>query len=203
MEGFSGLFRGLGGSASGQRAAARTGRDRDGSTSGAGQRCGDLCRHGAVAPFLAAAGRHSEPRNVLAGGALDPGQLHRDWVHSRFKRRGAKVLIVLGAGMHRRHAPGLVECFQHLMPTLGGSDDRLRVGLPDERLGLFIVCLNEGVDRLLEVDERMEHAALEPPAGELGEEALDGIQPSKARRPLIRSLQESGPAGPGGSTRWA
>lgn len=47
----------------------------------------------------------------------------------------------------------LVNCFQHLMPSLGGSDDGLRVGRPDERLGLCVVRLNEGVDRLLEVDQ--------------------------------------------------
>jgi hypothetical protein len=39
------------------------------------------------------------------------------------------------------------------------------------------VRLDEGVDRLLEADERMEDAVLEPSSGELGEEALDGIGP--------------------------
>jgi len=90
----------------------------------------------------------------------------------------------------------LLDRLQHLMPTLGGSDDRLRAGLPDERLGLCVVRLDKGVDRLLEVDDRMEHAVLEPPARELGKEALDGVQPSKPRRPRRGAGDRREAAGP-------
>lgn len=36
---------------------------------------------------------------------------------------------------------------------------------------------DEAVDGGLEINQRMEDAALEPPPGELDEEALDGIEP--------------------------
>ena len=84
------------------------------------------------------------------------------------------------------------------MPTSGSCDDGLGIGSPDEGLRLLVVDVDEAVDRLLQVDERMEDAMLEPSSGELGEEALDGIQPSKARRPSIRSLEGTRPAGRGG-----
>ena len=57
------------------------------------------------------------------------------------------------------------------------------IGLPDERLRLLVVHVDEGVDGVLQVDERVGNAALEPSAGKLGEEALNGVQPSKDRRP--------------------
>lgn len=63
----------------------------------------------------------------------------------------------------------LVDRLQHLMPSFGGGDVRLRIGLPDERLRLLVMDVDEGVDGALQVDKRMEHAALRPPAGELGE----------------------------------
>jgi len=39
------------------------------------------------------------------------------------------------------------------------------------------VLLDEAVDRGLEIDDRVEHAVFQPSAGELGEEALDSVEP--------------------------
>ena len=44
---------------------------------------------------------------------------------------------------------------------------RVGVGLPDERLGVIVVGLDEAVDRGLQVDQRVEDAAFEAPPGEL------------------------------------
>ena len=48
---------------------------------------------------------------------------------------------------------------------------------PDEGLGIIVVLVNVAVDGGLEVDYRVEGAALEPPAREDREEALDGVEP--------------------------
>jgi hypothetical protein len=40
-----------------------------------------------------------------------------------------------------------------------------------------VVLGNEAVDCGLEFRDGAKHAVLEPPAGKLGEEALDGVQP--------------------------
>ena len=72
----------------------------------------------------------------------------------------------------------LVDRFQRLEPSVSCSDDFVGVGLPDEGFGVCgIVFANETVDGGLEIDKRMEDAVLEPPARELCEEALDGIEP--------------------------
>ena len=43
--------------------------------------------------------------------------------------------------------------------------------------GLLVVLGDEAVDGGLQVDDGAEDAALQPPPGELGEEALDGVEP--------------------------
>ena len=48
---------------------------------------------------------------------------------------------------------------------------------PDEGFGVGIGLGEEAVDGGLEFDDRAEHAAFEPSLGQLGEEALDGIEP--------------------------
>ena len=68
------------------------------------------------------------------------------------------------------------------MPTVDSGDDLIRIGRPDERLGLFVVLLNEAIDRCLKIDDRVEYAPLEPTLGELGEEALGGVEPGRRRR---------------------
>ena len=64
-----------------------------------------------------------------------------------------------------------------VVPALDLGDDGVGVGGPDEGLGSVVVLGEIAVDRGLEVDERVEHAALQPSPGELGEEGLDRVEP--------------------------
>lgn len=63
------------------------------------------------------------------------------------------------------------------MPAFDGGDDPVWVGGPSEGLGVGVLLGDETVDGGLEVDERVECAALQAPPGELGEEAFDGVEP--------------------------
>ena len=66
-------------------------------------------------------------------------------------------------------------------PLVSGSDDAVGVSGPSEWLRLGRVVLrNEAVDGGLEIDEGMKHPALQATPGQLGEEALDGVQPGAA-----------------------
>ena len=56
-------------------------------------------------------------------------------------------------------------------------DDTVGVGRPDEGFGFAVVFAEIAVNRGLQVDQRMEDAALQTPAGEGGEKALDRIGP--------------------------
>jgi hypothetical protein len=64
------------------------------------------------------------------------------------------------------------------VPARGSGDDFFGVGFPDERLGLKVVVGEEAVDGGLEIDDALEDPSFEPPLGEDGEEALDGVQPT-------------------------
>ena len=64
-----------------------------------------------------------------------------------------------------------------MMPSLDLGQDGLGLDRPDERFGCLVVLGEVAVDRGLQVDERMEHAALQAPSGQLGEEAVDGVEP--------------------------
>lgn len=64
-----------------------------------------------------------------------------------------------------------------MVPTFDGGDAAIGIGSPDEGFGIFVLLGEEAVDRGLQVDERMEHTAFEPPAGELGEKSFDGVEP--------------------------
>jgi hypothetical protein len=64
-----------------------------------------------------------------------------------------------------------------LEPAFDGGDDLVWVGFPDERLWGLVILFDEAVECRLEIDEGVEDAVFEPSAGELGEEAFDGIQP--------------------------
>jgi len=46
-----------------------------------------------------------------------------------------------------------------LFPAIDGGEDPIRIGGPDEGLGLGIVFGNVAVDRRLEVHDRAEHPA--------------------------------------------
>jgi hypothetical protein len=58
------------------------------------------------------------------------------------------------------------------MPTIGGGDDFVWIGGPDEGLWLLVVVGDEAIDGGLEIDDAFEDAALEAPHGEDGEETL-------------------------------
>ena len=84
----------------------------------------------------------------------------------------------------------LVGCFNHKLPTLDGIDDAVGIGGPDERLWVLIGLGDEAFDRCLEIDDRMEHTALEASCGEFGKEAFDSVQPGARCRHEVE-----GPAG--------
>ena len=65
----------------------------------------------------------------------------------------------------------LGDLFQRLVPSTDLFDDMLRVGRPDEGLGIAVGLGEVAVDRRLELDQRAEDTALETPPGQLGEEA--------------------------------
>jgi HD superfamily phosphohydrolase len=71
----------------------------------------------------------------------------------------------------------LVDRIQHLVPSFDSGDDGGGIGGPAEGLGMGVVLVEEAVDGGLEVGKRTEDAAFQSPLGELGEEALDGIEP--------------------------
>ena len=84
-------------------------------------------------------------------------------------------------------------------PSVSGGDDGVRVGFPDEGLRVFgIVFADEAVDGGLEIDDGMEDAVIEPAPGELGEEALYGVEPgARGRRELEGEARMAGESGAG------
>ena len=60
--------------------------------------------------------------------------------------------------------------------------------------GLFVVLVEEAVDGGLKVDDRAEDAALQPALGELGEEALDGVEPGARGRREVEGAARGGRA---------
>ena len=66
-----------------------------------------------------------------------------------------------------------------MVPTVDGGEDAVGVGGPDEGLGIVVGLVDEAVDGGLEVDDGAEHAASEPAPGQLGEEALDAVEPGR------------------------
>ena len=61
------------------------------------------------------------------------------------------------------------------MPSVDLFDDAVGIGGPDEGFGALVVLFEVAVDRGLEVDQRVEGAAVQAAAGECGEEGLDGV----------------------------
>ena len=68
------------------------------------------------------------------------------------------------------------------MPSVDLFDDAVGIGGPDEGLGALVVLVEVAVDRGLEVDQRVEGAAVQAAAGERGEEGLDGVDPGAGGR---------------------
>jgi len=64
-----------------------------------------------------------------------------------------------------------------LEPSIDSGDDFIWIGFPVEGFGVLIMFLDEAIDRILQVNEGVEHAVFEPSARQFGEEALNGIQP--------------------------
>ena len=72
----------------------------------------------------------------------------------------------------------LVDWLQRLELPVSSCYDFIGIGLRGEGLGFVCVVFpDEAIDGGLEIDERMEDAVLEPPAGQLSEETLDSIEP--------------------------
>ena len=65
------------------------------------------------------------------------------------------------------------------MPSSDGGDDFVGVGDPLERLRVGVVIFEEAFDGDLKVCDGAEHAALETPLGQYGEETLDGVEPGR------------------------
>ena len=76
-----------------------------------------------------------------------------------------------------------MDCPKHLDPSLASGNEPIRVGRPFEQLCLLLVVkLDEFQDRRLEILEGIVATAPEPVAGQLPEEALDGIHPEAGGR---------------------
>ena len=69
-----------------------------------------------------------------------------------------------------------------MVPAMDLFDNSVGVGGPDERFGFTVVLTEMAVDRGLQVDQRMEHAALQAPAGQGGKKAFDRIGPGARGR---------------------
>jgi hypothetical protein len=72
-----------------------------------------------------------------------------------------------------------------LVPASDGGDDLIGIGGPDEGFGVIVRLSNEAFDRALEIDEGSEDAALETSLAQLGEEALDSIEPGDRFRRVV------------------
>ena len=64
-----------------------------------------------------------------------------------------------------------------MFPAADLSDDGIWVCGPDKRFGIGIGFVQEAVDGGLEIGDAFEGAAFEPPPCQLGEEALDRVEP--------------------------
>ena len=74
-----------------------------------------------------------------------------------------------------------------MVPSFDGSDYLIWVGSPGEGFWVFVGFGDEAIDGGLEINEGVEDAALEPPSGEFGEEAFDGVEP---RRRCWREVED-------------
>ena len=69
-----------------------------------------------------------------------------------------------------------------MVPASDGGDDFVGIGGPGEGLGHLVGLLDEAVDGDLQLVDGAEDAALQSSFGELGKEALDGVQPGVGGR---------------------
>ncbi len=73
-----------------------------------------------------------------------------------------------------------------MFPTVDLSDDLIRVCGPDEGFWVLIVLGEEPVDGGLEIDDRMEDTPFQTLFCELGEEALEGVEPGRRGRREVK-----------------
>ena len=66
-----------------------------------------------------------------------------------------------------------------MVPAADFFDDGVGVGGPGEGFWVVVGFGEEAVDGGLEVGDAFEDAALQPLPGQLGEEALDGVEPGR------------------------
>jgi len=64
-----------------------------------------------------------------------------------------------------------------LLPAFDSGEHALCVGGSHEWFGICVCLCDEAVEGELQINDRSEHAALEAPACELDEEALDRVEP--------------------------
>ena len=88
-----------------------------------------------------------------------------------------------------------------MVPTFDGSDDFIGIGGPHEGLGVIVGFLQEAVDGGLEIDNRAEDPAFEAAPGQLGEEALDRVEPGGRGRGEMEDEPRM-PAEPGANPRF-
>ena len=69
-----------------------------------------------------------------------------------------------------------------MFPAADPLDDGIGVSGPEERSGIVVGLPHEAVDGGLEIGDACEDAAFEPPPCQLGEEALDRIEPGARGR---------------------
>ncbi len=72
--------------------------------------------------------------------------------------------------------------FQRLFSTVDLFEDGAGGCRPDKGLGVGVVLFEIIVDRPLEVGDGVEHAATDALSGDLGEEALDQVEPRRRGR---------------------
>jgi hypothetical protein len=72
-----------------------------------------------------------------------------------------------------------------LIPASDSGDDLIGISGPDEGFWVVVSLRQEAIDCRLEVDNRAEHAALQPSPSQLGKEALDGIEPGCRFRGVV------------------
>ena len=83
-----------------------------------------------------------------------------------------------------------------MVPASDGGDDLVGIGGPHEGLGVIVGLFEEAVDSGLEINDRAEDPAFEATSGQLGEEALDGIEPGGRGRGEVEDEPRM-PAEPG------
>src|SRR3546814_18453603 len=76
----------------------------------------------------------------------------------------------------------------------------VRIRLPDEGAGILVMLLYKAVDGGLEIYDGMKDAVFQPAPCELGEKALDGIEPCARRREEVEG-QKRMPGQPGADIR--